>query len=97
MKRLENGNLVTDDGILVELGEEAHEAACEAGHAWVDAVRDRGGEMEDFDWPSFRQMTANANAPAWPLLETELANEAALEAAWEYWTDIVNESRKARA
>lgn len=95
MKRLENGNLVTDDGILVELGEEAHEAACEAGHAWVDAVKERGGKMEDLDYPDFRQMLANANSPVWPTFDDPTDEETAIDAAHEYWCDTVNENRKA--
>ena len=57
--------------------DELHEKNCDAGHTWVDAVKDRGGKMEDLDYPAFRQMLANANAPAWPVFENRIDEETA--------------------
>ena len=74
--------------------DELHEKNCDAGHAWVDAVKDRGGKMEDFGYPAFRQMLANANSPAWPVFENRTDEETAINAAYEYWTDLVNEERR---
>ena len=74
--------------------DELHEKNCDAGHAWVDAVKDRGGKMEDFGYPAFRQMLANANAPVWPTFGNPVDEQTAIDAAYEYWCDLVNEERR---
>ena len=65
-----------------------------AGLAWVAAVVERGGKMEQLDYPAFLQMLTNANSPVWPTFATDTEDDAATDAAWIRWREIIKENQK---
>ena len=92
----ENGEPVEDD----ENGEPDMEALTDAINAGAEFVDNIAGEDDGLDetvtYPEFLQILVNANAPAWPTFATQLEDEAATNAAWERWQEIVEGQREER-
>ena len=71
--------------------------AMQAGVNFVDSCRNEDGQLdENVTYPEFLQILVNANAPAWPTFATQLEDEAATNAAWEWWQEIVKGQREER-
>ena len=94
----ENGEPVEDDEN--DEGEPDTEALTDAINAGAGFVDNIAGEDDGLDesvtYPEFLQILVNANAPAWPTFATKLEDEAATDAAWERWQEIVEGQREER-
>ena len=92
----ENGEPVEDD----ENGEPDMEAltdAINAGAEFVDNIAEEDNRLDEtVTYPEFLQIIVNANSPAWPTFATKLEDEAATNAAWERWQEIVEGQREER-